>query len=214
MVPGSARHRWVVYGSGMRRRAVAGTLLAQLILLSGCSGSTDTPAAKTPAPTPITKLDVAGVRLARVPFCDRLTETAVRRALGGAAESDDAWANGDPVPGGSGSGDVGHELGCSWSGPGGAEAAAWVFARPVSADFATTLVRRATRDSCPAQPAGVFGSPALLQLCPASPGLERVRRAGLFGDGWLTCEVTGPTADARARADRWCATVVSALDVS
>lgn len=202
----------------MSRRALGGTFITCLLvlapLLTGCGGSQEKPTARTPAPTPITKLDVAGVRLARVPFCDRLTDDAVRRALGGAAESEDAWGNGDPVPGGTGSNDVGHELGCSWTGAGGAMAAAWVFARPVTSELATAVVRRAAHDPCPAQPAGAFGSPALVQTCPATAGLERVRRAGLFGDSWLTCEVTGPTAEAKARADRWCATVVSALDVS
>jgi hypothetical protein len=184
------------------------------LLVSGCGGPHEKPAATTPSPTPITKLDVAGMRLARVPFCDRLTAADVRRALGGAAASHEDWGNGDPVPGVAGPKDVGHELGCSWIGADGTTAAAWIFARPVSAAFATKVVRQATRERCPAQPAPTYGAPAVVQTCPATPGLERVRRAGLFGDSWLTCEVTGPAAEAKTRSDRWCAAVVSALDVS
>jgi hypothetical protein len=198
----------------MRRTAVALRLLAVVApLLAGCDGSAGgAPVARTP--TPITQLDVAGVRLARAPFCDRVTDAAVRQALGGPAASDDAWGNGDPVPAAASSGQVGHEFGCSWTGADGATAAAWVFARPVSVDFATTIVHEATRESCAARPVSTFGSPALVQTCPTPAGLERVRRAGLFGETWLTCEVTGPRSETAARADRWCATAVSALDVS
>jgi hypothetical protein len=199
----------------MTRRVLALGLLALLApVLAGCSGTDNPPAARAPSSTPITKIDVTGVRLARAPFCDRLTDGAVREALGGPATSDDAWGNGDPVPAPGAPGQVGHEFGCSWTGADGSAASAWVFARPVSADFATAVVRRAARESCAAQPDVVFGSPALVQTCPTSAGLERVRRAGLFGDTWLTCEVTGPIAAAKARGDHWCATTVSALDVS
>jgi len=197
-----------------RRRLTLGLLALVAPVLAGCGGSGGPPAADTPASTPITKLDVTGVRLARAPFCDRLTEAAVREALGGPAQADDAWSNGDPVPGSGSPGQVGHEFGCSWTGADGAVVATWVFARPVSADFATSIVREATRERCAAQPATTFGSPALVQTCARQPGLERVRRAGLFGDTWLTCEVTGPASEATARTDRWCATTVSALDVS
>jgi hypothetical protein len=197
-----------------RRVLVLGLLALVAPVLAGCGGADGPSAARAPSSTPITKVDVAGVHLARAPFCDRLTDAAVREALGGPATSDDAWSNGDPVPAPGAPGQVGHEFGCSWAGADGSTASAWVFARPVSPDFATTVVRRAERESCAARPDVVFGSPALVQACPASAGLERVRRAGLFGDTWLTCEVTGPTATAKARADRWCATTVSALDVS
>jgi hypothetical protein len=186
-------------------------------LLVGCSGSDGPTSAKTSAPTPISRLDAAQVQVAKAEFCDRVPETAVRGALDGKPESDDSWGNGDPVPTGSGSGDVGHEIGCAWTGSGGTAARAWVFARPVTADFAGTLVTQAgQQQGCTAAPAPVFGSPAVLQTCPAGD-LERLRRAGLFGDSWLTCELTAPTsvpqASRRARLDAWCAAVVAAVRV-
>lgn len=202
-----------------------GVVLAAL-LAAGCSGSDDPSAASTAPPTPITELDVTAVRLARVEFCDRVPAAAVRHALGGAVEDEASWGNGDPVPGDA-AGDVAHELGCAWTATDGTAARAWVFARPVTADFAGTLVRQAgALEGCTAEAAPVFGSPALLQTCARPDGTQRVRRAGLFGDTWLTCEVTlGPsTADPigadriaadgahRERLDTWCAAVVSVLD--
>jgi hypothetical protein len=198
------RSRWIL---------VASVLVASLVL-AGCSGSEDKKAApRSAAPTPIGKLDTAAVRLTRSEFCDRVSAAAVRRALAGKAEADQHWGNGDPAPTGAGSsGDVTHELGCAWTGAAGAAARAWVFARPVDAGFAQSLVSQAGRQSgCQAGAASVFGSPALLQTCTQAGGIQRVRRAGLFGDTWLTCELAGP-AGVRSRLDDWCAAVVAALD--
>ena len=197
------------------RALVAAACVLASPLLAGCSGSDRTPPAATTAPTPISRLDPSRVQVARAQFCDRVPDAAVRRALGGEPEGHAGWGNGDPVPNGS-PGDVGHEIGCAWTGADGAAARAWVFARPVAADFAGTLVAQAgKRQGCTSAAASVFGRPALLQTCTVSPGLERVRRAGLFGDTWLTCEVAGASATRpRARLDAWCATVVAALAVS
>ena len=195
------------------RLVVAALLVAPL--LAGCSGSDDPPAESTARPTPLAKLDVASVRLARAEFCDRVPDSAVEAALGGKSEADDGWKNGDPVPGADGeSGEVGHEIGCAWTGAGGAAARAWVFARPVTADFAGVLVRDAGRQQgCTAEQTPTFGTPAVLQTCTLSDGVQRVRRAGLFADTWLTCEVSGAADPTLARrTDRWCAAVVSALD--
>jgi hypothetical protein len=199
----------------MVRRSVVVVALLAAPLLAGCSGGDPAPA-KSAAPTPIARLDVAAVRLARVSFCDNVPGSAVRDALGGKAQDHDSWGNGDPVPGGTGAGDVGHELGCSWSTEPGTAARAWVFARPVTADLAGTLVAQAGHQpGCTATPADVLGTPALLQTCTLPGGVQRVRRAGLFGDTWLTCELAGPAAtQPRARLDAWCATVVAALDVA
>jgi hypothetical protein len=201
-------------------RTAAPLVLIGLVaaVLAGCSSADQPAPTRTPTPTSINNLDGVGVHLARAPFCDRLTDAAVRAALGATATTNDAWGNGDPVPeqgpGAGSSGQAGHEFGCSWTAGDGARAAAWVFARPVGAEFAATVVKSAAAESCPARPATTFGTPALLQTCTARFGLERVRRAGLFGDTWLTCEVTGPSDQVQARADRWCAAIVSALDVS
>jgi hypothetical protein len=153
------------------------------------------------------------LRLARAEFCDQVPEAAVRRALGGSPTTGASWGNGDPVDGEGGTGDVGHEIGCSWTAATGASVRAWVFARPVTAAFAATLVAQASRQrGCTATPTKVLGDPALLQSCELPGGVHRLRRAGLVGDTWLTCEVTGAAPGLRPRTDAWCAQVIAALN--
>src|SRR4051794_12118413 len=108
------------------------TVLVAALLLAGCSGSREKPAAPpSAAPTPIGKLDSGTLRLSRSQFCDRVAATAVRRALAGKAEADQHWDNGDPAPSGGGSsGDVTHELGCAWTRPAGRTPRGPRFARP------------------------------------------------------------------------------------
>jgi hypothetical protein len=195
------------------------TIVAMALALSGCltlaacSGSGGTPAPRTTAPTPIAKLDVSSVRLARAAFCDQVPTSAVRRALGTDAADTSSWKAGDPAPTG-GSGDVAHEFGCSWNGTGSTVVRAWVFARPVSADLARQVQRQAARAAtCTLTPTTTFGSPSYLRECTALQGVAQVRRAGLFGDTWLTCELVAPADRPRERLDSWCAAVVAALDV-
>ena len=196
----------------MVRRTIAGLVLTAVGCLTVAGCSSDDPAAEpTARATPISRLDIGAIRLVRAEFCDRVPDAAVRDALGADLEADESWGNGDPVPGSSGTGDVGHEIGCGWSAADGSAARAWVFARPVSADLAGSLVRQAGRQKgCTAARTREFGSIALLQTCTLPVGTERVRRAGLFGDTWLTCEVTGSPDRLHARADGWCAAVVAA----
>jgi hypothetical protein len=190
-------------------------LLAVLLvgpLLASCSGSDDATPRPTPSPTPIGKLDAGSVRLVRAEFCDRLPAATVEAALGGKPTGKQSWGNGDPVPNAAGdSGDVGHELGCAWTGATGATARAWVFARPVTTAFATSVAGQAVGEQgCTAAQTPGFGSPSVLQTCTLPGNTQRVRRAGLFGDTWLTCELSGAAADLEKRTDRWCAAVVSA----
>lgn len=200
----------------VRRWSVAVTaVVATLVLAAGCGGSDDPSERASARPTTLAQLDVAGVQVARAEFCDGVPEAAVRDALAAEPSKQDDWGNGDPVPGSDDPGDLGHELGCSWTAGDGTTARAWVFGRPVDADFAATLVGHAgERRRCTAAAASDFGSPSVLQTCRLPGGVERVRRAGLLGDSWLTCEVAGPrAADPRSRLDAWCAAVVSALDL-
>jgi hypothetical protein len=198
-----------------RRIAVIVVALSGCLVLAGCSGSDDASRPRPSAPTPLAKLDATAVHLARATFCDRVPKAAVRDALDSGTAETSSWKSGDPAPTG-GSGDVAHEFGCAWTGKNGAVARAWVFARPVSAELAGSLVTEAgTEQGCTAERATVLGSPALLQTCTQPGGVERVRRAGLFDDTWLTCEVTGPSAQRpRSRLDAWCGAVVAALRLS
>ncbi|MFL6156988.1 MAG: hypothetical protein ACJ72D_12885, partial [Marmoricola sp.] len=159
--------------------------------LAGCGGDDGPATAPSPAPTSIAGLDSAAMRVVRVPFCDLVPAASIRTAVGGTPATATTWGNGDPVPG-TAKADAAHELGCSWTGPSGTTARAWVFARPVTAAFAGTLVRAAGRErGCRAVAGPTFGTPTLTQTCVRAGGIRRVRHAGLFGDTWLTCEVFG-----------------------
>lgn len=213
---------------------VVTTLLVTTTLVAGCSRSDDSSDQPSTRPTTLAQLDIAGIQVARVEFCDRVPKDAVRDVLGGEPEGRDAWGNGEIAPLDAGvdvgavpgspppeeisdlRGDLMHELGCVWTRGGTATARAWVFGRPVDADFAATLVGQAgERKRCTAAPSSDFGSPSVLQTCTVAGGVQRVRRAGLLGDSWLTCEVAGPrSADPGSRLDAWCAAVVSALELS
>jgi hypothetical protein len=204
------------------RRSTVVAVVLTAALAAGCSGgskgASGTPT--TARPTPLTQLVTGRVTIARATFCDQVASAEVRRALGAKPGDAAHWDNGDPVPsaapGGSAattSGDLGHEIGCAWTTTTGAAARAWVFARPVTADFAGTLVAQASHQAgCTAAQAPHFGSPSLLQTCSRPGGTERVRRAGLFGDTWLTCELSGPaSSQPRRHLDDWCAAVVASL---
>ncbi|MCZ4498766.1 MAG: hypothetical protein JWQ74_1319 [Marmoricola sp.] len=198
------------------RFAVLVTLLAGALLLAGCSGadSSRTPVAE-PVATSIAQLDPAAMHLVRVAFCDLVPTVGVTRALGGTATSAETWGNGEPIPVVAGT-EVAHEFGCSWSGPKRRTAQTWVFARPVDAAFARRLISsQAAAGGCITSQDGRFGTPAVTQVCKLAGGTTRVRHAGLFGNTWLTCQVTGrssTTYDVRRSSDTWCAGVATALD--
>lgn len=201
--------------SRVTTKAVALALGAALASgwLAGCSE--DDAAAPTATRTPIGELDTARMKVVRVEFCDLVGKHAIRQALAGGATSASSWKNGDRVPG-SKPGDIGHEVGCGWKGKDGRSARAWVFARPVNASFAATLVKAAgEQPGCRVAKGASFGKPSLTQLCAVPKELTRVRYAGLFGDTWLTCEVTGPRPtrdDVKKRAGAWCVNVATTLD--
>src|SRR5690242_17694102 len=184
-----------------------------LLAVAGCGGGDQPTPAPSAAPTRIAQLDTAQMRVVRVAFCDLVPKKAVRTALAAAATRTRSWRNGDPVP--DAGGELGHEFGCAWSGPHGTAARAWVLARPVAPAFAQSLLRAADRDpGCHARSTAGFGTPALVQTCQRAGTPRRIRHAGLFGDSWLTCEVSahGPISALRTRADAWCASVANALN--
>jgi hypothetical protein len=212
MLPPSARRRPAAV-------AVAG-LLAVSLVLAGCSDEEER-AAPEPEPTPIDRLNTTAMQIPRIQFCPRIDPGAIADALGGEPDDDRSWGNGDeaPVlPGGRS--DVVQELGCEWTTEDGATARAWVFARPITPPLATRVVRDAAgQERCRTAGNAGFGEPSYRQVCRVDvDDNQRARRAGLFGQTWLTCELTVPgTTPAREvdqRADAWCVEVVNALNTS
>ena len=205
-------------------RAVAALCCGLLLsgLLAGCSGNEA--AAPPPPPTPIAKLNTASMAIGRVPFCDLIGKDAVNDALGGSTKKKakkKEWGNGDiieiaPETAAGEQKDVVHEFGCSFT-RGETVAEAWIYARPVTPAFAKGIVAL-TKPGCVKTPGPAFGSPHLARQCGLPNGLFSARHAGLFGQTWLTCQLTGPAptpGQASAvgqRAGAWCVQVANAVN--
>jgi hypothetical protein len=210
------------------RRSCASLLAALIsaVLLAGCAS--EETAAPEPAPTPIANVNAAAMQVPRIEFCPRVPRSAVSEALSGKAASSTSYGNGDeeelpgtePAVGPEVATDVVHEIGCSWTAKDGTRARAWVFARPVDAAFARTVIASGARtEDCRNVRGPAFGTPSSTQVCELDGGEQRVRHAGLFGQTWLSCELSttsGSTDDARLRerTDRWCVEIVNALNTA
>ncbi|MCW2755289.1 MAG: hypothetical protein JWQ32_2700 [Marmoricola sp.] len=202
----------------LRRLPVPALVLAAALALGGCHGSPRPAAVGTPRTSVAYSAIVASrMHVVRVRFCDLVQAREVRRATGGSRAAAISWGNGAPIPVVAGA-DVGHELGCSWTGPTGVVARAWVFARPVTGAFAASIVAAAAHQrSCTGRPNTIFGKPAMTQVCSGPSRSVRIRQAGLFGDTWLSCEIQASRQSVPVllrRTDDWCAAVASALDTA
>lgn len=198
-----------------RAGGVAVTTLT-LAVLGGCSGGAPQTAPSAAPPTPIVRLNTAQMELHRIPFCDLLPHQSVTDALGRRATGHASWGIGDATPFVGGRGERAQEFGCRYS-AGSAVAEAWVFASPVEPGFARTVVRdSADRRGCRDRPGTAFGDPDELQACRLGRRVVRVRHAGLFGQTWLSCQVSAalPEPQVTGRADAWCVQVANTLNTS
>lgn len=174
---------------------------------------------KTPTtPTPMSSLDLSGLPVARAPFCDALDAGDVQDALGGPVSGTSHYGNGDRVPIAPGLTDVSHEYDCTFTAATGAQARAWVFAEPVTQTVGQSLATEAGRekDCSPVTDGPTFGTPSVGTLCRTSAPVSRVvTLRGLFGDAWLTCQLSTPgPAGATAtvqRAEQWCVRVATTI---
>jgi hypothetical protein len=203
----------------MRARLLAMLTTAPLValLVAGCS-STNAPAKPTPLPpTPIGLLNTSAMHLARIDFCKLVPQAAVADAVGSKKSDGSSYGNGDTAQVTSTVNDVSHELDCTYSAPQGDTARAWLFVPPVSARQARKIVRASGQEpGCHADNGPAFGDPTEKQICTTGPGQHRVRYAGLFGDTWLSCEVSAraPLSEVDTRAAAWCVQVTGVLNTT
>jgi hypothetical protein len=182
--------------------------------------SVDAPVADEPAPTRSPSASTANVDLSDLPVartldCAAVEDEALASALGAAPGSRESYVSGDRAEIAPGVKDTAHEDLCGFAAAG-ARARVWVFAAPVSTPQARRLVREVRdtpRCSFPRDTTG-FGTPGLTSVCTRGDD-EVVTLRGLFGDAWLSCELTvsgepGP-AGVRTRASRWCVHVATTL---
>jgi hypothetical protein len=195
------------------RRLIA--VVALGLTLTACAD--EKKAAPEASATPIASLNTVAMQLPRIEFCGLVPGSAVSDALGGKPVSDTSYGNGDEVDLPGVGKDVVHEIGCSWTAEDGTTARAWVFGRPITREYARTVIASSKRTKgCRTVPGPAYGKPATTQLCRRSEGV-RVRHAGLFGQTWLTCELAATGDDLtglRARTDRWCVEVANTLNTA
>lgn len=161
--------------------------------------------------TALADFDTSRPVVRRAPFCEQVNPAAVREALGTDGEPT-SYDNGEPadvLPGD----DVAHEYGCRFT-AGGAEARGWVFAPPVTAARAASLLEQQPAKGCATQPgAPAYGAPSAAVIC-TSGATATVTFRGLFGDAWLSCSLTAAASVAPAelleRGGRWCVAVAQA----
>lgn len=193
------------------------TLIA-VLALTGCGNSETPKSTPSPAPTPIGQLNTDAMTLARVDFCALLPDPAVRKALGGGLGDQVSWRNGERAQIDTDTRDVAHEYGCAWTRAQYA-ASAWIYARPITSEFAkAVLAKTSRRNGCTPHAGPNFGSPHRQQNCRLPDGTKRVRLAGLFKDTYLTCQVQAPGKEndktLAERADEWCVQVANATNIA
>jgi hypothetical protein len=208
----------------MRRAARSLAPLGALVLLvTACSGGSDSPDAApseptTPEPTSLAEVDTAALAVVRTAFCDSIESDQVEAALGGPVESTDHYANGERASLAPDVTDVAHENGCVFTGAsdsGDVVAKAWVFVPPVATDDAEALAdaARSDEDCNPVEGAAAYGEESVALVCRSGERKGRtveISYRGLFGDAWLACSLQVPFADSPGRADlvartdAWC----------
>lgn len=204
--------------SGRPWLGLAMTVLAVALGCGACASSGPPAPPPTPAPTPLARLNTSAMALPRIDFCTLVPSPAVRHALGRARADLTQWGDGDPTEVQGEGRQVVAEHGCAWS-AGSAVARAWTYAPPVTRSLANAVIAESTaqeqRQRCRDVDGPPFGRPSLTQVC-SEGALRRVRHAGLFGDTWLTCEVSddAATGAVRKRAAAWCVDVVNTLNLT
>lgn len=190
-------------GRARLRLAGLAALVALTPVLAAC---TDAPAPTDgPDPvltTPLKGYDTSEAGVQRASFCDLVDEESVTEALGEVEDSTE-WSDGDRLRS---VGDIVQEYGCEWRGSQ-ARSRAWVLAPPVTRGQARRILAEEPARGCrPQQGAPAYGTPSRTMVCDSG---RTVRHAGLFGDAWLTCEVSGREVT-QDLAGRWCVAVAQA----
>ncbi len=215
-------------GPARRPRTRKGLVVAAVLVLAGLvayaglvsrgSGDGSAPAPATPTPTPLGSMDLSGLPITRGPLCAGISGADVRDALGGRVTGTAHYDSGQRVTMAPGLRDVSHEYDCTYRGAG-TEARVWVFAEPVDPTAARGLAAAArTARGCRVVAGGpTFGTPGVTTVCRPPRGTQRaVALHGLFGDAWVSCQLTTRAADVPAatavrRTEQWCVDVATSV---
>jgi len=122
-------------------------------------------------------------------------ESALADGLGGPVTGKTSYGPGQTETVADGVKDIVDEFSCSWVGPaslaGSGSIRTWLFAPPVTVVQATKLAADVPQGCRAMAGAPAYGTPSSGYSC--KDGSITLR--GLFGDGWLTCQVEPPGDD-------------------
>jgi hypothetical protein len=175
------------------------------------------PASPSESATPPAQVDLSALPIDRGPFCDRVDPGDVEDALGGPVASTYHYGNGDRRRIAPGVTDVSHEYNCTFAAADGTQARVWVFAQPVTRAVGASIARQARREKgCdPVPSAPTFGTPTAATVCrERKPVRTAVTLRGLFGDAWMSCELSTPgssTDETVQRTEQLCVRVATTL---
>lgn len=182
--------------------ALAAAVLTALVVGVGVLHRSPPPKAPVdPLATPLSAVDTTRLTVRRASLCTRIGERTAAAALGGPVTTRASYRPGQSVAVTPGTTDVVDEYGCSWGSASGATARFWVFGPPVTPAQAQRLTTQVPA-GCAVTKAPAYGASSSALTCAGSVLLR-----GLFGDAWLSCELTTTSV---GRAGRWCLAVARA----
>jgi hypothetical protein len=199
-----------------RRTSYLVAVVLSTVGLSSCSDTSDQ-APKAAVGTPLRSYATDNIRVARADFCEQIDPLGVERALATKVAETNHYGNGEKAELTPSVTDIAHEFNCTYRAADGTVARGWVFAPPVTTNGAAKLVRRSQKEpGCRRLPdAATFGNPSTATMCQPG-GVTVLSFRGLFGDAWLSCSLSVPSApdELTDRTGRWCVEVAKAATES
>lgn len=192
-----------VFRTALAAVVVTAAVVAVGVLVNRPSG----PAPARPLATALSAVDTTTMTVRRRAFCAAVPTADTVAALGSGASRPTSYRPGQKVALTPTVTDVADEWGCSWTGTAGRAARAWLFAPPVTTAHAARLAEQPSQ-GCQRVGAPAFGEPSVAAACG-----DTLMLRGLFGDAWLSCELTSPGLSQPRlldRAGRWCLAVARA----
>jgi hypothetical protein len=170
---------------------------------------------------PVDRVDLRNVDLSGLPIprsspCARVDDRDLVLALGGPPTGRVSYGPGRRATLAPGVTDVSQEYSCAFEAPA-ARARVWIFAAPVDVGLAHRVIKRARAVKGCTSPADTpaYGEPSLTEVCSTDPAGTTASLRGLFGQTWLSCQLSLPppagSDTVLRRAERWCVHVATTL---
>lgn len=161
-------------------------------------------------------VDLSGLPIPRSSPCMHVDDRDLVVALGSPPTRHDSYGPGRRATLAPGVTDVSEEYSCAFEASA-ARARVWIFAAPVDVGLAHRVIKRAKAAKGCTSPADApaYGEPSLTEVCSTDPADTTASLRGLFGQTWLSCQLSLPppagSATVLRRAERWCVHVATTL---